>query len=105
MASANLFLAMHHVDGGKRFLTTPTIDDLRHPTFKFTSLRQNSKHDVDTHMKHLLELKNIGWNDTFDEEIYAEGKRIFYERCAQYNITTTRPYITESNIATALRLL
>lgn len=86
IASVNLFLAMYGKDGAR-----PNITNIGHfidPPFVFTSTRSNVKHSRDAHAELLRNLTGSGWKDSFDEELYAEATKIFYNRCKRHGIET-----------------
>lgn len=88
LASANLFLAMHH-DQGANPNRTNVFDKSFNPPFNFRTGRVNSKHSHNNHEKLLSELNEAGWSDRFDEELYKEASRVFYDRCRKYNVALT----------------
>lgn len=80
-ASAKLFYAMH--GEGK---SEPKVKP-------YTKMyRANLNHSKQTR-SHLLEvLKEQNWSDPPEQALYQHVRRIFYERCAKYNITTLEKY-------------
>lgn len=93
VASANLFLAMHHKDG-ENPLRTNIHDKSFGLPFNFRSNRLISNHNAKSHHKLVHDLTTAGWTDPFDEALYMEASMIFYERCRLYNISVGLHYQT-----------
>jgi hypothetical protein len=85
LASANLFLAMRHMDSERPDIRN--IKQLVDPPFIFTHTRKNIKHSSEMHMQLLNNLYTNKWRDEFDDELYRQAKRIFYDRCKEYKIS------------------
>lgn len=80
-ASADLFYAMY--GAGK---PEPKVQ----PHTKM--YRENTNHSKMTRTRLLEVLREQNWSDPPEQALYQHVRRIFYERCAKYNISTLERY-------------
>lgn len=85
-ASASLFKAMftpNVVSGEHNARNLSSLPD----TFKMLP-RKNEVHTEELNAKLRAMLEESKWKDEYDELLYAEARRIFFDRCKNYGIPT-----------------
>lgn len=80
VATAKLFLAM---------FGNVTVDIVE-PSQRIR-YRQNVRYSKEARDKLVSDLRVNNWRDPYDEELYEEASKIFYERCKKYKISVKYP--------------
>jgi hypothetical protein len=92
-ASARLFLAMYRPASTSESPVDQHIEMGKEEADKLVSTlaaapRQNRDHTAELDRALHGVLQQHQWRDVYDEAVYIEAVRVFYERCRRYNVPT-----------------
>lgn len=59
---------------------------------KIPAIRQNSRYTNEYKGLLLQTLESFSWRDYWDDALYNEARRVFYQRCRVYNISTVKQH-------------